>query len=86
MTIEMYVQCVQKRLEMASEMETHREAILEIIKRYPTEFTNGGNSGFFLRAVINTPEELELVISQLKAPMVTRQEAFNQSLVWPRVI
>jgi hypothetical protein len=38
-----------------------------------------------MRVVVDSAADIDLVISQLSAPVVTEEEAFNRSLSWPKV-
>lgn len=84
MTYEEQVRYIEARLAMAKDLETHRAVFLKDIDKYPIEITSQDGSDPFFRVVIDSESELDLVISQLKAPLVRPEEAHNQSLVWPR--
>ncbi len=72
----------------ADELERDREKMLKNLRRYPQEIHSGDLSPDdpeYFRVVIDSEEELDQLISQLRASVVTPEEALNKSLVRPRV-
>ena len=78
---------MSNRLAYALDLENHKERLLEGLKEYPLELVGGdydADPDNYVRVVIDSQQELDLLISQLKADRVTAEEALNLSLVWPK--
>lgn len=74
------------RTQAAEEIVTHKDEYLDMLRRYPVEIFHKTplNNPHFFRVVVDTPVELDKLISQLRADEVTLREALNRSLVWPK--
>ena len=68
---------------MAEALEKGREEYIEILKTKMLEVDIFSQDGMFT-VEINTVEKLDLLIKQLRAPVVTAKEAMSPGLIWPR--
>lgn len=70
------------RLRAADQIEQEKAEYIQLLKKYPVEISAGVEStpGYF-RVVLQKPEELDILIAQLRAPSVSAEEALNGSLV-----
>jgi hypothetical protein len=70
------------RSEAADLLERDREEHVAALRRYPLEIECGApNTVEYWRAVIDTTQELDLLIAQLRATSVSPVEAINGSFI-----
>jgi hypothetical protein len=69
----------------------NRENLIEMTRRYPVEIeypseshAQPWNRDCYMRVVVDSAADIDLVIAQLSAPVVTEREAFNRSISWPK--
>jgi len=71
------------REEFAKELEEYRLELIKLVRRYPLEIETREGQLPYRRMVVDSPEELDLAIAQLRAPVgtVDPKDVVNRSLL-----